>query len=266
MSYISACFVLLFLFYGHIHSSCADVKIDNSTNNNPNCSSTCNTTCYDTSTQQCVDNSIVCPLYTPIAICMVLDIKLGPNVLKAQCYNPYYEYCINNTIICPRDENLCWIGNNENYAGPNDLMPQCFSISKEVCFNKTTVCNYLSPRYASICVNPDCSNSSTYCGSANGSKTADCHCGVFALCYDRGLQTCTSIGGNVCDGLNQAVCDIPNVSPFALKCYDTRYAECYNNSIKYFNIDRDNSSPVQYYILYKMIILQLTILYFIFNI
>jgi hypothetical protein len=248
---------LLLLFSDSINSSYTDLKTSGFSSTTVGCSATCNTTCYNTSTQQCVNNSIVCDLYTPVAICTINAYWRGPNVLQAQCYNPYFQWCIDNNIVCSLDQEVCMVANWFNYSRPGDLIPQCYSRQSQICFDKTRICSFVDMG-ASLCHNPDCFNSSTYCGSVGVSKAYECNCGVYTQCYDSGTQTC-AMGGKVCDGLHQAACNVSlSSTSFHLACYDPRYAQCYNNSILHFTAYNNVPSLGQYRMFHGMVVILLT--------
>jgi hypothetical protein len=263
------CLILFVLFSDHLISSHTVVKRDDLNSTTVQCSSTCNTTCYNASTQQCVNNSIVCPSYTPVAICNINAFYLGPNASLAQCYNPYFEYCQDNSIVCSLDEEVCMVGNWRNYVGASYLVPQCYDRTSQICFDNTTVCSFVDQAAARLCHNPDCFNSSTQCsgggvsGGVSGWTDSKCNCGVYTQCYDKRSQTCAS-GGTVCNGLNQSACNVLYASNFSsFDCYDPRYEQCYNNSIQ--AIPYNNSRQVQYHTLVGMVILLLTVLCLVFG-
>ena len=214
-------------------------------NYEPNQIKLCNSSCYDSSIQQCINNSVEC-----IDIC------------GSQCYNASTKQCLNGTI-CHFGEELCVV--KYDLYGYEHPLPvySCYNSSIQACLNNS-LCNYPSRSCNGQCLlyNQVCANNITICQVTNSysyyepdqiklcngicydsivERCDDGHiecindcCGT---CYNPSLKQC--LNGSVCN-IGEELCvvkynswdgDKYNFPQF--QCYNPFYQVCMNNSLCY---------------------------------
>ena len=172
-------------------------------NYEPNQIKLCNSSCYDSSIQQCINNSVEC-----IDIC------------GSQCYNASAKQCLNGTI-CHFGEELCVV--KYDLYGYEHPLPvySCYNSSIQACLNNS-LCNYPSRSCNGQCLlyNQVCANNITICQVTNSYSYYEpdqiklCN----GICYDSILERCD-------DGHIECINDCCGT------CYNPSLKQCLNGSV-----------------------------------